>query len=138
MNPMPVVMFLMGLDAREGVLEGLGFRKAPHPEGVGSSLYLGEEAVLHSTGLWYRGVLYHRPKERFYRTALPPYPPGVHPEAEPLAFGEGLAHFRPFLLAYQDQATRLRPWRLEDALKALPSLARRHRKDFLRFLGGKG
>jgi len=93
MNPMPVVMYLMGLEAEHGLLTELGFAKRPHPEGIGSSLYLREEALLHSTGLWYRGVLYHRPRERFYRAPIPPYPPAVHPEAEPLDFAEGLAHF---------------------------------------------
>jgi hypothetical protein len=72
MNPMPVVMYLMGLEAEHGLLTELGFAKRPHPEGIGSSLYLREEALLHSTGLWYRGVLYHRPRERFYRAPIPP------------------------------------------------------------------
>lgn len=76
----------MGLDAAHGLLEDLLRQEAPSPRD-GSSLYLlGEEAVLHSTGIWYRGVLYHRPKERFYRASLPPYPPEVHPGAEPLPF----------------------------------------------------
>ncbi|TBH14865.1 hypothetical protein [Thermus thermamylovorans] len=137
MNPMPVVMYLMGLEAAQGLLEPLGFRKAPHPQGVGSSLYLGEEAVLHSTGLWYRGVLYHRPKERFYRTPLPPYPPEVHPEAEPLPFPEGLAHLRPFLLAYEAEVRRLRGEGRERSTRGLPPGARRHLRDWRAFLGGE-
>lgn len=137
MNPMPVVMYLMGLEAAHGLLEPLGFRKAPHPQGVGSSLYLGEEAVLHSTGLWYRGVLYHRPKERFYRAPLPPYPPEVHPEAEPLPFPEGLSHFRPFLLAYEAGVRGLRGEGRGRFLRRLPPGARRHLKDWRAFLGGE-
>jgi hypothetical protein len=118
MNPMPVVMYLMGLEAEHGLLTELGFAKRPHPEGMGSSLYLREEALLHSTGLWYRGVLYHRPRERFYRAPIPPYPPAVHPEAEPLDFAEGLAHFLPFLKAYEDAVAQLRGEGRERFLRA--------------------
>ncbi|GAA6755768.1 hypothetical protein Thermus77420_12440 [Thermus thalpophilus] len=127
---MPVFMCLLGVDAAQGVLEALGYRKAPHPGGVGSSLYLGEEAVLHSTGLWYQGVLYHRPKERFYRAGLPPYPPEVDPRAEPLPFGEGLAHYLPFIRDHEARVRALRGEGRERLLRRLPPLARRHLKDW--------
>ncbi|MGC8904643.1 hypothetical protein [Thermus sp.] len=142
MNPMPVVMYLMGLDAEHGLLEALGFAKRPHPQGVGSSLYLGEEAVLHSTGIWYRGVLYHRPKERFYRAFLPPYPPEVHPGAEPLPFAQGLAHLLPFLRGYEARVAALRGEGRGRFLRRLPPGARRHLKDWKAFFpeeeGGAG
>ncbi len=125
-NPMPVVMYLMGLDAAHELLTPLGFRKLPHPQGVGSSLYLGEEALLHSTGLWYRGVLYHRPKERFFRGPIPPYPPEVHPQAEPLDFQEGLEHFLPFLRGYEEVVRALRGEGRGRFLRRLPPGARRH------------
>ncbi|MFN4232841.1 hypothetical protein [Thermus sp.] len=125
-NPMPVVMYLMGLDAAHELLPGLGFRKVPHPQGIGSSLYLGEEALLHSTGLWYRGVLYHRPRERFYRAPVPPYPPEVHPQAEALDFPEGLAHLLPFLREYEERVRALRGEGRERFLRKLPPGARRH------------
>ncbi|WP_234507883.1 MULTISPECIES: hypothetical protein [Thermus] len=130
MNPMPVFMYLLGVDAAQGLLEALGYRKAPHPKGVGSSLYLGEEAVLHSTGLWYRGVLYLRPKERFYRASLPPYPPEVAPQAEPLPFGEGLAHYLPFIQAHEERVRALRGEGRERLLRHLPPVARRHLKEW--------
>ncbi|KOX89397.1 hypothetical protein BVI061214_00558 [Thermus aquaticus] len=136
MNPMPVVMYLMGLEAEHGLLTELGFAKRPHPEGIGSSLYLREEALLHSTGLWYRGVLYHRPRERFYRAPIPPYPPAVHPEAEPLDFAEGLAHFLPFLKAYEDAVAQLRGEGRERFLRRLPPGARRHLKDWKALFAG--
>lgn len=138
MNPMPVVMYLMGVDAAHELLEGLGFVKKPHPEGVGSSLYLREEALLHSTGLWYRGVLYHRPKERFYRTLLPPYPPQVHPEAKPLSFAQGLAHFLPFLQDYEARVAALRGEGRGRFLRRLPSGARRYLKDWRSFFAEEG
>lgn len=114
----------------------LGFAKRPHPEGIGSSLYLREEALLHSTGLWYRGVLYHRPRERFYRAPIPPYPPAVHPEAEPLDFAEGLAHFLPFLKAYEDAVAQLQGEGRERFLRRLPPGARRHLKDWKALFAG--
>lgn len=132
-NPLPVVMYLMGLDAEHGLLPELGFRKVPHPQGVGSSLYLGEEALLHSTGLWYRGVLYHRPKERFYRAPLPPYPPEVHPQAEPLDFRQGLDYLLPFLREYEDRVKALRGEGRGRFLRKLPPGARRHLKDWRAF-----
>lgn len=135
MNPMPVVMYLMGLEAAHGLLPQLGFRRVPHPQGFGSSLYLGEEALLHSTGLWYRGVLYLRPKERFYRAPVPPYPPEVHPEAEPLPFQEGLL-LRPFLLDYEARVRALRGEGRERFLRRLPPGARRHLGDWKAFFGG--
>lgn len=137
MNPMPVVMYLLGLDAAHGLLEGLGYAKRPHPQGLGSSLYLGEEALLHSMGLWYRGVLYLRPKERFYRAPLPPYPPEVHPGAEPLPMAEGLAHFRPFLLAHEQAVRGLRGEGRGRFLRRLPPGARRHLRDWRAYLGGR-
>ncbi|BAW00469.1 uncharacterized protein TTMY_0055 [Thermus thermophilus] len=135
MNPMPVVMYLMGLEAAHGLLEELGFAKRPHPQGVGSSLYLREDTVLHSTGIWHRGVLYHRPKERFYRAPLPPYPPEVHPQAEPLPFAEGLAHLLPFLKAYEAQVARARGEGRGRFLRRLPPGARRHLKDWKALFG---
>jgi hypothetical protein len=139
MNPMPVVMYLMGLDAAHGLLEELGLAKRPHPRGVGSSLYLGEELVLHSTGIWYRGVLYHRPKERFYRAPLPPYPPEVHPGARPLPFPEGLAHLLPFLREYEARVAALRGEGRGRFLRRLPPAARRHLRDWKEVLaGGEG
>ncbi|GAA6751880.1 hypothetical protein Thermus77412_24230 [Thermus antranikianii] len=132
---MPVVMYLMGLDAAHEVLPDLGFRKVPHPQGVGSSLYLGEEAILHSTGLWYRGVLYHRPRERFYRASVPPYPPEVHPQAEPLEFREGLDHFLPFLRRYEEGVRALRGEGRGRFLRKLPPGARRHLKDWRLLFG---
>ncbi|MDM7324717.1 MAG: hypothetical protein P3W93_007010 [Thermus sp.] len=134
-NPMPVVMYLMGLDADHELLTRMGFQKVPHPKGLGSSLYLkGDEALLHSTGLWYRGVLYHRPKERFYRAALPPYPPEVDPQAEPLRFGEGLEHFLPFLRAYEGEVRALRGEGRGRFLTKLPPMARRHVRDWKAYL----
>ncbi|WP_353513213.1 hypothetical protein [Thermus sp. LT1-2-5] len=127
---MPVFMYLLGVDAAQGLLEALGYRKVPHPQGVGSSLYLGEEAVLHSTGLWYRGVLYHRPKERFYRSPLPPYPPEVPPQAEPLAFPHGLAHYLPFIRGHEERVRALRGEGRARFLRHLPPGARRHLKDW--------
>lgn len=135
MNPMPVVMYLMGLEAAHELLPELGFRKVPHPQGIGSSLYLGQEALLHSTGLWYRGVLYLRPKERFYRSIVPPYPPELHPEAEPIPFPEGLAHLRPFLQEYEARVKALRGEGRERFLRRLPPGAKRHLKDWKVFWG---
>lgn len=134
-NPMPVVMYLMGLDAAHEVLGEAGFQKVPHPQGIGSSLYLGSEALLHSTGLWYRGVLYHRPKEQFYAAPVPPYPPEIHPQAKPLPFAEGLAHFLPFLRWYEERIRVLRGEGRGRFLRKLPPGARRHLRDWRALFG---
>jgi hypothetical protein len=136
MNPMPVVMYLMGLEAEHGLLTELGFAKRPHPEGIGSSLYLREEALLHSTGLWYRGFSTTAPGSASAGLPSPPYPPAVHPEAEPLDFAEGLAHFLPFLKAYEDAVAQLRGEGRERFLRRLPSGAKRHLKDWKALFAG--
>lgn len=135
---MPVVMYLLGLDAEHGVLQDLGYRKEPHPHGVGSSLYLGEGILLHSTGLWYRGVLYQRPKERFYRSPIPPYPPELHPQAEPLDFAQGLEHFLPFLKAHEERVRALRGEGRDRFLRKLPPGARPYLKHWRALFEGKG
>lgn len=125
MNPMDVQMILFGADVRQGLLQEMGFRKEPHPEGMGSSLYWREGVLLHSTGLWVEGVYYLRPREAFYRVEGPLLPPREAPPERRVPLREGLEALRPFVLWYEAQVERLAPGHRRRALKGLTPSARR-------------
>jgi hypothetical protein len=136
MNPMPVVMYLMGLEAEHGLLTELGFAKRPHPEGSRlQPLPKGRGPPPLHRPLVPGGSL-PPPQGALLPGSHPPYPPGVHPEAEPLDFAEGLAHFLPFLKAYEDAVAQLRGEGRERFLRRLPSGARRHLKDWKALFAG--
>jgi hypothetical protein len=117
-------MVLFGLDARRGLLPRLGFAKEPHPQGVGSSLYRGHGALLHSTGLWVAGVYYLRPEEAFYRAPLPLLPPEEGRPEDRLPLREALEALRSFVLWYEGEVRRLTGEDREAYLCHLPPLAR--------------
>ncbi|GHG04031.1 hypothetical protein GCM10017783_15780 [Deinococcus piscis] len=92
-SPLPVQFWLLGLDARSGLLAQRGFERT-RPSGLpGSSLYTLGGLTLHSSGLWLetpQGQLaYQRRPHRFLLGGLP------YPTAE------GVQRIRPHLLEHE-------------------------------------
>ncbi|WP_299430394.1 hypothetical protein [uncultured Meiothermus sp.] len=104
-NPLSVQFWLWGQDALRGDLEAQGFRKTSNPTGKGSSIYRWGEVGLHSSAAWLEtaeGVLvYSRPREGFFGL---PHADGLRElpsQPKALEFWLGLAHFQPFVSAYE-------------------------------------
>ncbi|WP_337845124.1 hypothetical protein [Thermus sp.] len=124
-NPLDVQMILFGDDVRMGLLQEMGFRKEPHPEGVGSSLYRREGVLLHSMGLWVEGVYYLRLREAFYRVEAPLAPLTGAPAEARVPLAEGLEALRPFACWYEAQDGRPGPGPRQRALRELIRQAQR-------------
>lgn len=119
---------MLGWDVRRGDLWRCGFESRPHPLGLGSKVYQREGWQLHSRGMTWRGITYHRDRGCFLRSwELPPEAQGPR-----LSIREGWEHFRPLLRQHEQQLVQR--WGVDfrqQMLRSLPPRLKPLRRHFL-------
>ncbi len=121
-------MWMLGQDVTQGALAQRGFRKQPHPQGLGSSIWSQGTLHMHSQALWIERVdhllVYHRSRGQFFRLPLGSVPPSLD-DSQRVPFKEGWREFWPWLQRYEQA---VKPGYRERLLRITPPGLRRHRR----------
>lgn len=121
-NPLHVYFWMLGQDARLGLLTQAGFVRC------GPALYRKGPLWLHQRGLALtEGLLYRRDGGRFYQVASDSIPPELPEQATPLPFRQGWAQLSPHLQDYEGWVNRVRPDYRKQLLRICPPALRSQR-----------
>lgn len=133
-NPLPVTLWLLDQDARNGLLRQRGFTATDHPH-LDGPVYSRDGFHLHTSCCWLEQgssrLLYSACGHRFYRTEAGGVPEHLPADAERIPLQDGFTSFYPFLRDHEEWVVdTFGPDYRTRQLSKLPPSSRRYAKNW--------